>query len=118
MSGGQPDGARLLELARRELLEKVLAEASGETRYRLRLIANAMKIAGNELAAGSAAPAEASEALRAFAGTALRSGPGTLDQATAAAALRDALRSGELDGSAELYALLVDLTAARRRLLT
>ena len=50
--GGEPDGVRLLTLARRELLDNLLPLLEGDVRYRARLIANAMKIAACELQSG------------------------------------------------------------------
>lgn len=115
MSGGEPDGRRLLDLARAELLAALLPELDGEARYRARLIANAMKIAANELAA--APPREAAaDRLRGFTERALGSAAaGPADDGLTA--LRDALRSGALDGDAALHELLVQLTAGRRDLL-
>lgn len=90
--GGEPGGARLLELARREL-EDLLPQLSGHQRYRLRLVVNAMKIAAHELhgpaADATAAPVDV---------------PGTV------AALRD----GRLDGRPELHTVLLRLNADRR----
>ncbi len=116
MSGGQPDGKRLLDLARAELLEALLPELDGAARYRGRLIANAMKIAANELAAGAQPEGAAADRLRGFAARALgRAVAGPEDDCLTA--LRDALRSGALDGDAALHELLVRLTAGRRDLL-
>ena len=97
--GGEPDAARLLDLARAELLNEILPNLEGDARYRVRLIANALKIAAHELAAGAADQAETARDLAAFA-------PDT--------ALRDALRAGALDGDPDLHALLVRLTERRR----
>lgn len=116
MSGGQPDGKRLLDLARAELLEGLLPELDGDARYRARLIANALRIAANELAAAPRRDDAAAERLRAFAESVLGAavaGPG----GDVAGALRNALRSGALDGNPALHELLVGLTEARRALL-
>ena len=104
MSNGQPDGARLLGLAREELLNDILPQLDGNARYRARLIANALKIAALELAQGSD-PGDAAAPALADAG--LPSGT----------SLRDALRQGGLDGDERLYEILVAQTTARRRLL-
>jgi hypothetical protein len=97
--GGEPDGLRLLDLARAELLNEILPQLEGDARYRARLIANALKIVRHEMAAGAADQAETARDLAAFA-------PDT--------ALRDALRAGALDGDPDLHALLVRLTDRRR----
>lgn len=114
MSGGQPDGKRLLELARADLLNEILPRLEGDARYRARLIANAMKIAAREIAAGAATGSEedasrrSTEALtRALADCGL----------PPESSLRDALRQGAVDGNAALYEALVGLTEARRKLL-
>lgn len=89
--GGESGGARLLELARREL-EELLPQLSGHQRYRLRLVINAMKIAAHELdgqAADATSPVDV---------------PGTVA----------ALRAGRLDGRPELHALLLRLNEERR----
>ena len=81
-----------------------MPDADGEARYRLRLIANAMKIAVLELEAGPLETTVRNDELRAFAGS-------------ASGNLRDAIRTGKLDGNAQLYVRLTELTAQRRRLL-
>ena len=103
--GGEPDAARLLDLARAELLNEILPNLEGDARYRVRLIANALKIAAHELAAGAADQAETARDLAAMSGT---------GAADAEPSLTDALRSGALDGDPDLHALLVRLTARRQ----
>jgi hypothetical protein len=113
--GGEPDGIRLLQLARRELLDNVLPTLEGDARYRARLIANAMKIAAQEMALGAGDAAATAGELEAFAaglGGAPAGGP-----QEAREAIRDALRSGALDGSPELHDLLNRLAGRRRALL-
>jgi Domain of unknown function (DUF6285) len=105
MSGGEADGARLLRLARQELLEQILPEVSGEARYRVRLVANAMKIAIEELESGGEPPAEVLEGLAALAGD---GGAAPPEQ------LRSALRAGEMDGNRQFYGLLSRLSAWRQ----
>jgi hypothetical protein len=114
--GGEPGGARLLELARRELLEDLLPQLQGEGRYRARLVANAMKIAARELDGGPAGRTAGAHRLRGLAAAALPGGMdlAALGEAEVAAALCAALRSGRLDGQRELYDLLVMLTDKRR----
>ncbi|HEX3065857.1 MAG TPA: hypothetical protein VHQ39_10260, partial [Dongiaceae bacterium] len=56
---GQPDGAGLLAEARRSLSEDLLGQLPEPRRYEARMIANAMAIAGRELAALPAASSQA-----------------------------------------------------------
>lgn len=113
--GGEAGGARLLRLARRELLESVLPAVEGDARHRLRLIANAMKIAAREIEVGAAAAEATENDLEAFAGQ--RLGTAVAGPAAARLALRDALREGRLDGDAELFRLLEAQVRRRRDLL-
>jgi hypothetical protein len=115
--GGEPDGARLLALARRELLESLLPQLQGESRYRARLIANAMKLAAAEL---EDAPPERAETLHRLRGLAAAVLPGGTDVSAMADpdiadALAAGLRAGRLDGRRDVYALLERLTEERRR---
>jgi hypothetical protein len=114
--GGEADSARLLELARRELLDSLLPQLEGEARYRARLIAKAMKIATNDLRDGAAEQQKAARQLRDLAGVLLpEAGPsGALPEAAVAAALAAAIRAGRLDGQRPLYDLLCRQTEARR----
>ena len=111
--GGEPDGARLLDLARRELLEVLLPQLEGDARYRARLIANALKIAGHELRDGPTAREETASDLQSFAETALPAAEGVGDR-DLARILAAALRAGRLDGHQDLYDLLCRLTERRR----
>lgn len=115
-SGGEAGGARLLHLARRELLESVLPAVEGDARYRLRLIANAMKVAAREIEAGAAAAEATANDLEAFAGQRLGTAAG--GPAAARLAIRDALRDGRLDADAELFRLLEAQVRRRRDLLS
>ncbi|MGF1594883.1 MAG: DUF6285 domain-containing protein [Kiloniellaceae bacterium] len=101
--GGEADAARLLELARRELLEGLVPALEGDARYRARLIANALKIAAAGLREEAEGSAAAARDLAAFAA---RSAPEE--------GLTAAIRAGRLDGEPELYALLLLLTEGRR----
>lgn len=113
MKSGEPDARRLLELARREVLEEVLPQVEGEARYRLRLVANALKIAQRELTAGAQAAEAEAAGLADFARRrGLAPGQGGPEE-TPDAGLISALRSGELDGDAELYSLLAQITRSR-----
>lgn len=118
--GGEPDGARLLELARRELVETVLPQLDGDARYRARLAANAMKIAGRVLAGEAEAQAETAHRLRGAAAAVLPGGTevAALSDAEVAVALCTALRAGRLDGQREFHALLERLTENRRSLVS
>lgn len=108
--GGEPDASRLLELARAELLNELLPQLEGSSRYRARLIANALQIARRDLeAAGDEEEAGLLRKLTEVAAPALaRSG------LPAGTALRDALRQGALDGDRQVYDLLVRVTGIRR----
>ncbi len=112
---GEADGLRLLELARRELLDNVLPTLEGDARYRARLVANAMKIAAQEMARGAPDSAATARDLEAFA--AGLDGTPPEGAAEARETIREALRSGGLDGSRELYEVLERMTGRRRALL-
>jgi hypothetical protein len=104
--GGEADAARLLELARRELLEGLVPALGGDARYRARLVANALKIAAaglREAAGEETGEVAAARGLEAFAAGKL-----------AGEGLSAAIRAGRLDGDPELYDLLVRLTEGRR----
>lgn len=113
--GGEADGVRLLHLARRELLDNVLPTLEGDARYRARLVANAMKIAAQEMALGAGDAAATAGELEAFAAGSGGAPAGSPQEVREA--IRDALRSGDLDGSPGLYDLLKRITARRRALL-
>lgn len=111
-AGGEAGGARLLRLARRELLDGVLPALDGDERYRARLIANAMKIVARELESGAAFAEATARDVETFASSALGETP-----ADGPKAIRDALRGGHLDASPDLHELLRRLTERRRGLL-
>jgi len=104
--GGEPDARRLLELARREVLETLLPQLDGEARYRARLVANALKIASRD-AEAALATAERDEIDRALHAAAGGAGPLPGD-------LTGAIRSGRLDGDAAFFEALSRLTDLRR----
>jgi len=115
--GGEAGGARLLELARRELLEVLLPQLQGDGRYRARLIANAMKISARGLESREEADeGAAAESLRSIAvGVGLVATGGRLSaEAEVVEALCLALREGRLDGRQDLYDLIVRMTGSRR----
>ncbi|MEO3430246.1 DUF6285 domain-containing protein [Pelagibius sp. CAU 1746] len=109
--GGEAGSARLLHLARGELLDKVLPDLEGDARYSVRLIANAIKIAAQDMARGAEDSAATAHELETFAeamGDVAVAGP-----QEAREAIRDALRRGDLDGSPDLYELLEEITRRR-----
>ena len=108
--GGEPDAARLLELARAELLNDVLPQLDGDARYRARLIANALRIVRNELVQDGD-PEEADILRRLAESAAAAPAASSLPPDTS---LTDALRAGALDGDAAFHDLLVRLTDRRR----
>jgi hypothetical protein len=93
----------------------VLPALEGDERYRTRLIANAMKIAAQELEHGADDAGQTARDIAAFVETALKEPPG--GPQAAGLAVRDALRSGRLDGDAALHELLGTLTRRRRQML-
>jgi hypothetical protein len=85
-----PDGAALLEIARRTLLDDVLPGLAGDARFKALMVANALAIAAR--AHADSGVAEAARALGAFAEVCagIRGGtydPGTPDHDRIAAAL-------------------------------
>lgn len=103
--GGEADAVRLLELARREVLESLVPALDGDVRYRARLVANALKIAVaalREQAREAAGEPVAARDLEAFTAGKL-----------AGEGLNAAIRAGRFDGDPALYGLLVRLAAAR-----
>ena len=113
--GGEAGGARLLHLARRELLDVVLPALGGDERYRARLIANAMKIAGQEFDSGAVFAEETARETSAFADAELGGKAAELRENRQR--IREALRAGELDANPALFELLDSFTRRRRALL-
>ncbi|WP_340118925.1 DUF6285 domain-containing protein [Pelagibius sp. 7325] len=113
--GGEPAAPRLLELARRELLETLLPQLQGDARYRARLIANAMKIAAREAEAGATVDGETRRLLREIAGRG-EPGPESSSDAAVQALLVEAIRAGRLDGDTALFEVLSRQTERRRSL--
>ncbi|MGF1630939.1 MAG: DUF6285 domain-containing protein [Kiloniellaceae bacterium] len=111
--GGEADSARLLELARRELLDGLLPQLEGDARYRARLIAKAMKIAANDLHGGAAGRETAARLLLDLAAE-LPEVAAADRLPDAAASLAAEIRTGRLDGQGAVYDLLCRLTEARR----
>lgn len=84
MSLGRPDGAALLEIARRSLLDAVLPAVPEDGRYDVLMIASAMAMAGREIA----------ERDRREADTAARLSAGAAPSDDAVAALCRDIRAG------------------------
>lgn len=116
MKGGEVDAERLIGLAAREIEEEILPTVSGSGRYRLRLVLNALKIAGRDLASdGDVAPLKRGEL------TGLLPAPASgerarEDLAAVESALRSAIRGGDRDGDPDLYRSLLNIAEARNRL--
>jgi len=113
--GGEADSVRLLELARRELLDALLPQLDGDARYRARLIAKAMQLAMSELHDDAAEQDRLARQLRDLAAVLVPAavGPDSLP-GPAAAALAAAIRTGRTDGQGALHDLLCRLTEGRR----
>lgn len=111
MRGREADVARLLSLAGQEITESVMPQLTGDTRYRIRLVLNALRLAG-----ASVADAGKLDDLR-FAQLrgAVPAEP-TLDLDALEARLQTSLRAGDLDAEAALYDALVIIAEARELL--
>jgi hypothetical protein len=105
----RPSAERLLEEARRALLQNLLPVLGAERRYGLLMIANAIAIATRELRDGAAVAEQERAALAAFLGKgAAAAGSAELEKTLAAA-----IRAGRNDGDAALHGLLSDSVARR-----
>ncbi|MGF1609680.1 MAG: DUF6285 domain-containing protein [Kiloniellales bacterium] len=98
----RPTAERLLEEARRALLEDVLPAAGEGQRYTLLMIANALAIAVRELRDGVAVAAEEQAALSGFLGESAQGA----DAAEMEKLLAAAIRTGRYDADAALHELL------------
>lgn len=114
----RPDGAELLEAARRHLLDELLPLLPEDRRLDVLMIANAMAIAGREMRAGDAALREALARLAALYDETLSP---TLTETEAQAALSrldrrlaDDIRAGAFDAGPKRAALLAHLRATTR----
>jgi hypothetical protein len=86
----RPDGAALLDIARRTLLDDIVPGLEGEARLKALMVANALAIALRERQAGGVAEAAAALGDPAALCAAIRRGdhdPGSADHAGVAAAL-------------------------------
>lgn len=105
------DIARLLALADREITESVMPQLTGDARYRIRLVINALKLAGASIA-------DAGELgnLRLTQLRGIMPAETTLDLDAIEARLQTSLRAGDLDADEALYQALVIIAEARERL--
>ena len=104
-SGEQPDALELLRIARETLVSAVLPELEGDARYQALMVANAMAIATRELTTGEDARARELDVLDALYGDDEPAGEDEGPDARLARLSRRLardLRSGELDGGAQL----------------
>lgn len=111
MSDREADIARLLALAGQEITESVMPQLTGDARYRIRLVINALKLAGASIAdAGELGRLRLAE-LRSVMPT-----EPTLDLDALEARLQKSLRAGDLDADDALYQALVIIAEARELL--
>jgi len=118
----RPDGAALLRLARAVLLNDVLEALPEDSRYAVRLVANAAAIAARELAAGDAPlSAERDELAALFQEEGIHLAAGrateTLHESLQRLTWRLAaeIRAGGRDGDAQVHALLRGSVTRRLR---
>jgi hypothetical protein len=116
--GERPDGAALLDLARRVLHDEVLAELPETARYRARLVGKAMAIAGREGRDGEVPLRAVHAALAALYG---EGAPDTAAERVDEAVLRLSwwlvaeIRAGRRDGDAQVHGLLCEVARERLR---
>jgi hypothetical protein len=104
-----PAAADLLAIARKTLLEELLPAATGEARYAMLMIANAMAIAARECEAGEGGAVLALSRLDALYGAAARDLTGE--------ALQKALAEREIELKADIRRGAFDAEDGRRRAL-
>lgn len=114
----RPDGAKLLDIARRVLLDELLPLLPEERRVDVLMVANAMGIAAREAEAGSEPVRAALLRLAAIHGEALPEAPGE-DEARALLARLDRrlaadIRAGAFDAGERRDALVTHLEATIR----
>lgn len=118
----QPDGAMLLDLARRALIADLLPALPEAARYRARMVANAMAIAAREMSDGDGTQRARRRALAGLFDEAPvpagRGDPEPLDEALTRLNwwLVAEIRGRRWDGDAHVHALLQDSARARLRL--
>ncbi|HEY0833461.1 MAG TPA: DUF6285 domain-containing protein [Azospirillum sp.] len=109
MTRDEPDAQGLVEIALKTLREVVLPAVPAERRFAALMIANALSIAGRELATGASAEPAQAEAIGGLLG-------GTGDLETLTRRLCAAIDAGDFDAAdrqAALRAVLWDLTRSR-----
>lgn len=104
----RPDAGRLLEQARRTLLQEVLDLLPANRRYPALMVANAMAIAARELEQGPRVAAEERAALAGFLGAEEGAEAARLERH-----LAEAIRAGRHDAAEPLHALLSASTTRR-----
>lgn len=104
----RPDAGRLLEQARRTLLQEVLDLLPANQRYSALMVANAMAIAARELEQGPTVAAEERAALAGFLGAEEGAEAARLERH-----LAEAIRAGRHDAAEPLHALLSASTTRR-----
>ncbi len=118
----KPNGAALLDLARRVLRDELLAELPEDARYRARMVANAMAITAREISDGSRTQEAERRALAALYDEApTPAGQPETEQLDDALArlnwwLAAEIRGGRRDGDARVHALLRESARDRLRL--
>lgn len=119
---GKPDSGTLLDMARRVLLEDLLAELPEASRYRARMVANAMAIAARVIADGGRSQEAERKALAALYDEMPtptgRVDPELLDDALTRLNwwLVAEIRAGRQDGDDHIHALLRVSALGRLRL--
>lgn len=114
----RPDGAELLDAARRHLLDELLPLLPEDRRLDVLMIANAMAIAGREMRSGDPALREALARLAALYDEAVP--PALPDEEARATVSRlnrrlaEDIRAGVFDGGAKHAAVLAHLHATTR----
>lgn len=119
----EPEGAHLLKLARQALLDQLLPELSDDTRYTARLVANAMAIAARELQSGDSDGRAERDALETLFGE-YREETKSLESTESLSEslqrlrwrLAAEIRSGGLDGNAEVHSHLNAVATARLKI--
>lgn len=115
----RPDGATLLDLARRTLHDEVLTHLPETARYRARLVGKAMAIAEREMRGGTAPQRAVRDALAALYG---EGAPDAATERVDEAVLRLSwwlvaeIRAGRRDGDARVHRLLCEAARGRLRL--
>lgn len=108
----KPGGARLLQQARATLLQDLLPELKGDKRYLALMVANAMAIAARELEAEHEDLETQRKDLESVLGPAQSRDHGEAVIELMEKVVRD-VRSGRIDGHAEVYDALIQDVRAR-----